>query len=99
QFDMVREYLVDIPFKKLLFYGIIAGILLLGSVLFFMHSKLKWVKKLKIKAAGLIEGALSVFKMPNKWPFLLLSLYIWVAYVIMFYVTIYALPETAGLSF
>ncbi len=99
QFDMVREYLVDIPFKELLFYGIIAAILFLGSILFFMYSKLKWVKKLKIKAAGLIEGALSVFKMPNKWPFLLLSLYIWVAYVIMFYVTIYALPETAGLSF
>lgn len=99
QFDMVKGYLEDIPFKKLIFYGIMAGILFLGSILFFMYSKLEWVKKLKIKAAGLVEGALSVFKMPNKWPFLLLSFYIWFSYVLMFYITIYALPETASLGF
>lgn len=99
QFDMVKEYLVDVPFKKLILYGSIAGILFLGSILFFIYSKLNWVKKLKIKISGLVEGALSVFKMPNKWPFLLLSLYIWFSYVLMFYITIYALPETAGLSF
>lgn len=99
QFDMVKEYLVGIPFKKLLFYGIIAGVLFLGSVLFFVYSKLGWVTKLKLKVAGLTEGVLSVFKMPNKWPFLLLSVYIWFSYVLMFYITIYALPETAGLGF
>ncbi|RYJ43703.1 lysylphosphatidylglycerol synthase transmembrane domain-containing protein [Flavobacterium beibuense] len=99
QFDMVKEYLVDVPFKKLILYGSVAGILFLGSILFFIYSKLNWVKKLKIKISGLVEGALSVFKMPNKWPFLLLSLYIWFSYVLMFYITIYALPETAGLSF
>jgi uncharacterized membrane protein YbhN (UPF0104 family) len=99
QFDMVKEYLVGIPFKKLLFYGIIAGVLFLGSVLFFVYSKLGWVTKLKLKVAGLTEGVLSVFKMPNKWPFLLLSVYIWFSYVLMFYITIYALPETADLGF
>ena len=99
QFDMVKEYLEDIPFKKLIFYGIIAALLFLGSVLFFMYSKQEWVKKLKIKVSGLVEGALSVFKMPNKWPFILLSVYIWFSYVLMFYITIYALPETASLSF
>lgn len=99
QFDMVKEYLVDIPFKQLLFYGTIAGVLFLGSILFFIYSKLNWVKKLKIKVSGLVEGVLSVFKMPNKWPFLLLSLYIWFSYVLMFYITIYALPETSALNF
>jgi uncharacterized membrane protein YbhN (UPF0104 family) len=99
QFDAVKSYLVDIPFTKLLFYGTIAGILLLGSVLFFIYSKLAWVQKIRIKISGLTEGAISVFTMPNKWPFLLLSLYIWFSYVLMFYITIYALPETSGLSF
>jgi uncharacterized membrane protein YbhN (UPF0104 family) len=37
--------------------------------------------------------------MRNKWPFLLHSLYIWLSYVVMFYITIFALPETAGISF
>lgn len=99
QFDLVKEYLVDIPFKKLLFYGLMAAILLLSAVLFFIYSKFDWVKNLKIKVSGLMEGVMSVFKMPNKWPFLLLSIYIWFSYVLMFYITIYALPETATLSF
>ena len=99
QFDLVKAYLVDIPFKKLLFYGIMAGIMLLGSVLFFMYSKITWIQKIKLKISGLTEGAISVFTMPNKWPFLLLSFYIWFSYVLMFYVTIYSLPETSGLGF
>ena len=99
QFDAMQSYLADIPIKQLLFYGTIAGILFLGSVLFFIYSNLGWVQKIKIRISGLTQGALSVFTMPNKWPFLLLSLYIWFSYVLMFYITIYALPETSGLSF
>ncbi len=99
QFDAMETYLTGIPFEKMIFYGIIGGIILLASVLFIMYSRAQWIKKLKIKVSGLKEGALSVFKMPNKWPFLLLSAYIWFSYVLMFYVTIYALPETSGLSF
>ena len=99
QFDVAKAYLADIPFMKLMFYGLLAGILLLGSVLFFIYSKLEWVQKIKLKISGLTEGAVSVFTMPNKWPFLLLSAYIWFSYVLMFYITIYALPETSGLGF
>ena len=99
QFDIMKEYLAGIPYEKLLFYGIVTGILLIGAILFYMYSRAKWLKKLKIRISGLMEGAMSVFRMPNKWPFLLLSAYIWFSYVLMFYITIYALPETADLSF
>jgi len=99
QYDIAQGYLTEIPVMKLLFYGTIAGILFIGSVLFFIYSKLGWVQKIKVKIAGLVEGAVSVFTMPDKWPFLLLSLYIWFSYVLMFYVTIFALPETSGLDF
>lgn len=100
QFSTLKDYLSEkIPVEKLLFYGVIAGIFFIASVLFFMYSRLSWVKTIKIKVNGLTEGTLSVFKMRNKWPFLLHSLYIWVSYVLMFYITIYALPETAGVSF
>ncbi len=99
QYDVVKEYLAAIPFMKLLFLGTIAIIVFTGSVLFFIYSKITWVQKLRLKISGLAEGAISVFTMPNKWPFLLLSVYIWFSYVLMFYITIYALPETAGLGF
>lgn len=99
QFDVVKAYLADIPFAKMIFYGTIGGIFFISSVLFFIYSKASWIQKIKLKISGLVEGATSVFTMPNKWPFLLLSLYIWFSYVLMFYVTIFALPETSSLSF
>lgn len=100
QFDMLQDYLINnIPLDKLIFYGVIAAIFFSGGVLLFIYSKWNWILKLKMKVSGLVEGALSVFKMRNKWPFLLHSLYIWLSYVAMFYITIYALPETSGISF
>lgn len=100
QFSTLKEYLSqNIPYEKLLIYGFAAGFAFVASVLFYMYSRAKWLAKLKIKVAGLTEGVLSVFKMPSKWPFLLLSVYIWFSYVLMFYVTIFALRETAYLNF
>jgi len=99
QFNSLKDYLATIPFQKLLVYGLVAGLLFICSVLFYMYSRAEWLKKLKLKIAGLVEGVLSVFKMPNKWPFLLLSLYIWFTYILVFYITIYCLPETSGLDF
>lgn len=100
QFSALKEYLSEkVPYEKLLFYGVIAFILFTASVLFYMYSRMAWLQKIKIKIAGLVEGVLSVFKMRSKWPFLLLSLYIWFTYILMFYITIFALPETSHLSF
>ena len=55
-----------------------------------------WIKN---KVSGLTDGALSVFKMPNKWPFIILTLLIWLTYVLMFYSIIFALEETQVISF
>lgn len=100
QFSTLKDYLSEtIPYQNLVVYAITCAALMIGAVLFYMYSKNKWLLKLKEKISGLIEGALSVFRMPNKWPFLLLSLYIWFSYVLMFYITIFAIPETSGMSF
>lgn len=100
QFSDLKEYLsANVPYQKLAFYGIIAFIFFTASILFYMYSRMAWLQKLKIKIAGLVEGVLSVFKMRHKWPFLLLSVYIWCTYILMFYITIFALPETSHLTF
>ncbi|MHA3789629.1 lysylphosphatidylglycerol synthase transmembrane domain-containing protein [Flavobacterium hauense] len=100
QFGTLKDYLnKNIPYQNLVIYAITCAVLMGGAVLFYMYGKNKWLLKLKEKISGLVEGAMSVFTMPNKWPFLLLSLYIWFSYVLMFYITIFAIPETAGLSF
>lgn len=100
KFDELRDYIVtNVPYQKLLVYGAAALALFALSLLYYMYGRAKWLAKLKLKVAGVAEGAMSVLKMPNKWPFLLLSLYIWATYVLVFYVSIYAIPQTSGLSF
>lgn len=100
KFDELKEYLVaNVPYQKLLIYGAAAAVLFISVLLYYMYSKATWLAKLKQKISGVTEGAMSVYKMPNKWPFLLLSLYIWFTYVLVFYLSIFAIPETSGLSF
>ena len=48
---------------------------------------------------GLIEGALSIVKMKNKWAFIFHTVFIWAMYIAMFYACTFALPETSNLSF
>lgn len=100
QFGTLKDYLIkQIPVEKLLLYGLTGIIIFIAAVLMFLYSRIPLIVKLKLKISGFTEGVLSVFKMRAKWPFLLHSAYIWTSYILMFYITIYSLPETAGLSF
>lgn len=54
--------------------------------------------KLKKYLKGLLDGILSIFKMRNKWAFLGHTIFIWTAYVAMFWVIKHTVPETMGLS-
>ncbi|WP_348715701.1 lysylphosphatidylglycerol synthase transmembrane domain-containing protein [Tenacibaculum sp. 190130A14a] len=92
QFDFIYELLTKNfdPVK----IGIGLGVLAIGGFVFT-----RYVKKadsgigLKIKnfVAGLIEGATSIFKMKDKWAFIFHTVFIWVMYVVMFWVTIQAI--------
>ena len=74
---------------------IITGVIVL---LFVKNSGSNFALKVKGFLSGLIEGALSIFKMKKKWAFIFHTLFIWVMYVLMFYVTTFALPELHGIS-
>jgi hypothetical protein len=65
----------------------------------FKYSKNQKRVAIKHKIAGLLEGFWSITKMDKKWAFLAHTLIIWGSYLVMFYVTIFALPETSNLSF
>ena len=100
EFSTLKMFLIEnIPVYKLI--GILAfG--LIGFIIFvYLYTQSKWsfILKLKTKIAGLVEGALSVFKMPNKWPFMFYTLLIWLTYITMFYCVIFALEDTKNISF
>ena len=60
---------------------------------FIIRSDSKIALKIKEFFGGLVEGALSIFKMKKKWAFIFHTVFIWVMYLSMFYITTFALPE------
>jgi len=75
-------------------------ILLLIGILFLIvikRSKSNFAVKIKTFVSGLIEGAMSIFKMKKKWAFIFHTFFIWVMYILMFYVTTFSLEETTNL--
>ncbi len=99
QFDIVKEFILDkIPVEKALWIVSIGIIALLILALLYFYSKSPIVLQLKQKVSGLKEGLLSIVKMKQKWPYILHTFIIWGSFVLMFYVTIFALPETSQMS-
>ncbi|HKL89554.1 MAG TPA: lysylphosphatidylglycerol synthase transmembrane domain-containing protein [Allomuricauda sp.] len=71
--------------------------LFIGSFI-IRKSKSPFANKLKTFLNGLIDGVLSVFKMKNKWPFIFHTIFIWIAYIGMFWVIKHTVVETLSLS-
>jgi len=100
QFHVLKAYVLEkIPYEKLLLLFVLGIVGFITLLLVWIYSNWKIVHLLKDKFSGLIEGMLSILKMEKKWPFLFHSLFIWFTYILMFYVTIFALKETSDIGF
>lgn len=99
EFDVLKAFVLDkIPFQKLMFIIGIGVTLLISVILMFRYSKFKLIQTIKQKISGLLDGVFSIWQMEKKWAFLFHSLLIWASYFFMFYITIFALPETSDLT-
>jgi uncharacterized protein (TIRG00374 family) len=99
EFDVLKAFVLDkIPFQKLMFIIGIGVTLLISVILMFRYSKFKLIQTIKQKISGLLDGVFSIWQMEKKWVFLFHSLLIWASYFFMFYITIFALPETSDLT-
>lgn len=100
QTDFILAFLEDNGVNLLGAFGLLfVGILgLFVGTLLIKKSKSGFALKLKHFLNGLLDGVLSVFKMKKKWPFILHTLFIWAAYIAMFWVIKYTVEETSTLS-
>jgi uncharacterized protein (TIRG00374 family) len=100
QFEKLYAFICEkISIEKILLFialGVLAGV---GFIFLWIYAEWKIIIKLKEKLSGLLEGMQSIYKMKDKWNYIFHSFFIWFSYLMMFYVTIYALPETASMSF
>jgi len=101
QFDKIYQFLLDnhFNFNKIIYVAITGLLFFIVFIIIWKFSKLNFVLKLKNKFSGLTEGILSIYKMEKKWAYIFHSFLIWFSYLAMFYITIFALPETATIGF
>lgn len=99
EFDFIVELLQKSFQPKKLMLLVAAGIILIALVvLSIKRSTSKFAIKVKMFLKGLIEGMMSIFKMKHKWAFIAHTLFIWGMYILMFYVTTFALPDLTNVS-
>jgi len=102
QADLIKSYLFkEDSSNSYLSIFLLAALGVLGIVGLILIQKAKSgiLLKVKIFINGLVEGAISIFKMKKKWAFIFHTIFIWVMYVLMFYVVTLAVPETSVLPF
>jgi uncharacterized protein (TIRG00374 family) len=100
QFEKLYKFLIDkLPLEKIIYLLVGGFVIFVIFVFVWIYAEWKIINKLKQKLSGLIEGMTSILKMKNKWNYIFHSFFIWLSYLLMFYVTIFALPETANIGF
>lgn len=100
QFDFIYNFFIGKFNLTKIIIGII--ILLVFAIIllkFIKHSDSKIALKIKGFIRGLFEGVFSIFKMKKKWAFIFHTLFIWGMYVLMFYITTFAIDDLEGIPF
>lgn len=99
QYNQLKDFLLEkIPFEKLLTLLAILVISGIVGIYLLFYSKWKFFILIRTKIKGLVEGVLSIFKMPNRFGFLFHTAVIWISYVLTFYFGTLALQETSDIS-
>ena len=79
---------------------LIVGVLgLLISIRLIKKSTSSLAIKIKEFLKSLLDGILSIFRIKRKWAFIFHTLFIWAAYIAMFWVIKFTVLETMDLSF
>jgi glycosyltransferase 2 family protein len=99
EFSTLKKFLISkIPINLLILMFILGLLGMFFTFYLYQYSKWKYVVLLKSKIEGIKEGALSVYNMPSKGPFLFYTVLIWSSYILMFYLTVYSLESTQSIT-
>ena len=99
----LQQKLID-TFGGTWLFWLMVGVGIFGALLllyFFRKplSKFAIIKKVLNILKGIVDGLKTIYKMERKWEFILHSLLIWFLYIMMTWMVVFALEETAGLTF
>ena len=97
------DYIFTLLEKAFSFQKIMMGsaiLLIISVVLFIYLKKSQTLLAVKIRTfiKGLKEGVFSILNMEHKWAFIGHTLFIWGMYILMFYVTLFAVDEISHVT-
>ena len=97
QFEFIYQFLSErLSFNSIII--IVALTIIFGiMVLILRKNNSVVITKIKTFVKGLIEGALSIFRMEKKWAFIGHTVFIWGMYLLMFYTTTFAFKSLQGI--
>lgn len=99
QYDLIKDLLISkVPDQPIFFVVGLGVLFLVGFILYIVLKRSKYKTKIKKFILGFIEGLKSIFYLKKASLFIIYSILIWVMYILMFYVTTFALPSTAGIQ-
>lgn len=107
EFELVGGYIIDLIQDRVASSGslfslttflVLAGAAAAVALLVFLVRKLGVYDKILGILAEFKKGFTSVFKLKNPWVFLAHTVFIWVGYYAMCYLSFYTLPETSDLG-
>lgn len=100
QFNKLYNFIFSkISLQNIVIFLVVGVVLFILFILIWIYAEWNIIQKLKRKLSGLVEGMMSILKMKDKWKYIFHSFLIWFSYLLMFYVTIFALPETKNIGF
>lgn len=101
QFETLYKFLLskNITLHSILYFVLTGIALFVFFIFIWIYAEWTIIKKLKKKLSGLTEGIMSVYRMEKKWWYVFHSFMIWICYLTMFYIAIFALEETVNIPF
>ncbi|WP_053976854.1 lysylphosphatidylglycerol synthase transmembrane domain-containing protein [Mangrovimonas xylaniphaga] len=94
EFEFIYNFFIQkFDTVKVLSAGALLLVLGVGLIIYFKNGKSQFAVKVRTFVVGLIEGVLSILKMKKKWAFIGHTLFIWIMYLLMFYVTSLGIEE------
>jgi len=101
QTEYLLTYFMENDINPLVTIGILFVLLVIGVLILKIIKKAKSGILLKVKtfAKGLLEGMRSILEMDKKVAFIFHTVFIWIMYVLMFYILVFTIPETAQMEF
>ncbi|WP_452227217.1 lysylphosphatidylglycerol synthase transmembrane domain-containing protein [Lacinutrix cladophorae] len=100
QFDFIYNILIEkLHPQKIIILVLVMSLALALLIFYIKKSKGKTANKIKGFANGLLEGITSVRNMKNKGAFIFHTIFIWVMYILMFYITSFSVQELHGAPF